>query len=577
MTRTRFLRVSALATAGAGVLVTAACTPAAPSPTAAPATAVPATAAPKPTAATAPTTAAAAPTTAAAASPSAAPVAPTAASTPAATSAPAATAASTAAASSSSIKTLNMATQSDMTTGDPQKSSFWPDYYMFDILYDRLTERTPDMQLVPGLATEWKLTNPTTWTFKLRPNVKFHDGTPFTANDVKFTIERTYDPAAKTTAVTMYQTVAKVDVVDDLTANFVTKTPDPILPAKVAAWGGWIIPQKYFNQVGQEAFAQKPIGTGPFKFTEWVKADHYSLEAVKDYWGGAPAVDKVVQKSKPEDAARLASLINGEVNWIDYITPDQVAQANTGNNKVVSATYAGFSVVIVNQNTKPLDSKPLRQAMSYAIDREGIVKDLLKGQGVVPNGSIPKGEYAYNASRPALAYDPAKAKSLLAQSSYKGEPIDFMISQVYRPVTEAIVAMWKQVGINATITVVAPAERSQQFTTHALKGVAIYQPGSSYGDPDGIIIRNLAKGAILDYWNGNIGDFQKLGDDGRTETDDTKRKADYEKIQDILLDEMPWIPVYSPSLIYGMNKAINFQPSPLGKLELRKQFFTVSG
>src|SRR6185503_4212935 len=131
--------------------------------------------------------------------------------------------------------------------------------------------RDPDLKLIPRLATEWKSTGDTTWEFKLRPNVKFHNGDPLTSTDVKFSIERTYDPAAKTLVSTVFTTVDKVEAPDPLTVVFTTKKPDPLLPARLAFYGGQIIPIQYFQHAGPDEFNAKPVGSGPVKFVEWVK------------------------------------------------------------------------------------------------------------------------------------------------------------------------------------------------------------------------------------------------------------------------------------------------------------------
>src|SRR6185295_9859842 len=130
-------------------------------------------------------------------------------------------------------------------------------------LYDNLTARDPDLNLIPRLATEWKSTGDKTWEFKLRPNVKFHNGDPLTSADVKFSIERTYDPNAKTSVATNFATVERIEAPDPLTVVFITRQPDALLPSRLASYGGQILPRSYFERVGPDTFRQQPIGTGP--------------------------------------------------------------------------------------------------------------------------------------------------------------------------------------------------------------------------------------------------------------------------------------------------------------------------
>src|SRR5207248_1659061 len=156
------------------------------------------------------------------------------------------------------------------------------------------------------------------------------------------------------------------------------------------------------------------IGTGPFKFVEWVKGDHFSLEANKDYWGGAPNADTVLMKPYPEDAARVASLLAGDTNIIDTVQPDQIARINSNaNTQVVSAFVDGNIYMTINTTVAPLDNKGVRQAMSLAIDRGALVKNLLANNAKVPNSFLTDSEFAYNPNKPPYPYDPAKAKDIL--------------------------------------------------------------------------------------------------------------------------------------------------------------------
>lgn len=166
----------------------------------------------------------------------------------------------------------------DIVTLDPQLSTNGNDTNATFNLFDNLIFRDVNNQLQPMLATEWKTTGDTQWTFKLRKDVKFHNGDPLTAADVKFTIERTYDPNAKTLVSTIFTTIDKIETPDDYTVVFNTKQSDPLLPARLAFYGGQIMPARYFQQV-TTGFAAKPIGSGPYTFVEQVKDDRVVLDS----------------------------------------------------------------------------------------------------------------------------------------------------------------------------------------------------------------------------------------------------------------------------------------------------------
>src|SRR2546429_2204545 len=174
---------------------------------------------------------------------------------------------------------LIVAQGGDIAFFDPHMSTSSNDIRVSFNLYDNLTSRHPDGKLYPRLATEWKLTAPTTWTFKLRPGVKFHHGDPFSSSDVKASIERTYDPAAKTRVSTVFSTIERIEAPDPGTVVFHTKKPDPLLPARLAFYGGQIVPQKDLKSGRPDTFNRQPGGNGPHTLLWWTQEDKTALEA----------------------------------------------------------------------------------------------------------------------------------------------------------------------------------------------------------------------------------------------------------------------------------------------------------
>src|SRR5215475_4083358 len=220
-------------------------------------------------------------------------------------------------------KELVVAQGGDIAKFDPHFSTSSNDIRWSFNVFDNLTSRHPDGKLHPGLATEWKLEGQSTYRFKLREGVKFHNGDPFTSADAKFSIERTYDPAAKTMVATALATIEKMEAPDPSTLVITTKKPDPLLPARLAFYGGQIVPKKYLESVGNDTFNAKPVGTGPVRFVSWVKDDKLTLEANPDYWGGKPDFDRMIVRAIPETAPRVAALLKGEVDVITQLPPDQ--------------------------------------------------------------------------------------------------------------------------------------------------------------------------------------------------------------------------------------------------------------
>src|SRR5262249_24589525 len=185
-------------------------------------------------------------------------------------------------------------------------------------VYDGLTARDAQGNLVPALAESWKRLNATTWQFALRKGVKFHNGDDFNAESVKFTLDRATNPETKATVSSELGTIASTEIVDPSTVNVITKTPDFLPPVRLGELFGLMLSPKHTNAVGKEAIATKPNGTGPFKLVSWTKNEQMVLEANESYWRGAPKVKKIVVRPILEDAARIAALQAGEV---DLITP----------------------------------------------------------------------------------------------------------------------------------------------------------------------------------------------------------------------------------------------------------------
>ena len=415
-------------------------------------------------------------------------------------------------------KELITAQSGDVSKFDPHYSTSSNDVRVSFNLFDNLTSRHPDGKLYPGLATEWKLEGPTTWRFKLRQGVKFHNGDPLTSADVKYSIERTYDPAAKTMVATVFGTIEKVDAPDASTIVITTKKPDPLLAARLAFYGGQVVPKKYLESVGNDAFNAKPIGSGPVRFTSWVKDDRAVLEANPDYWGGKIDMDRWIMRPIPETAPRIAALLKGEVDAITQLPPDQEDRvAANPATRVAGALYAGLYVLAVNSKRPPLDNPLVKQALSLAIDREAIVKELWRGRGVVPNGPIAKGDNHFDASLPPLAYNPAEAKARLQKAGYKGEEIFIETTVAYvaqdKAMAEAIAAMWKDVGVNVKVEVIEYSVRAQKNREKSFKGVFWSDPTSTLSDPDGMMWRLLGPGGPQDYWR--EAKFDELGNAAR--------------------------------------------------------------
>ena len=466
---------------------------------------------------------------------------------------------------------LVIAQGSDISTLDPHFSTAVHDTSVSFNIFDNLASRHRDEKLYPSLATGWKLLKPTAWEFTLRPDVKFHNGDPCTSADVKFSIERTYDPQAKTQVATVFTTIDRIEAPNAQTVVFLTKDPDPLMPARLAFFGGQILPKRYVEQVGPSGFNAKPVGTGPVRFVEWVKDDHLTLTAGPDYWGGRIDADQVVFRAVPDVATRIAALLRGEVDIITKLPPDHVERVKQHpTTKVEGALYAGLYALIVDSRRSPLDNPRVKQALSLAIDRAAIVKELWRGQGIVPNGPIPKGDSYYDESWPPLRYDPALAKQRLREGGYRNEPIyleSTTLTANERAMSEAVLQMWRDVGLNAQLEIVEFSVMMQKIRERSLKGMRWGDPTSTLRDPDGMIWRLLGPGGLQANWRHPR--FDELGAAAHLSVDDDLRRRAYREMAQIMLEYLPWIPVMQPIESYGMQRYVEWAPYSNQQLEIR--------
>ena len=219
----------------------------------------------------------------------------------------------------------------------------WTTNNMLEHIYDRLLDRdAKTFKPRPMLATEWKIVNDTTWEFKLRRNVKFHNGEPFTAASVKATIDYALDPATKShfAAAAYWGLVKEVQVVDDYTVRFITKQPWPNMVDSASLTNSLIMPAKALKDLGPAKLAEKPIGTGPFKFVEWKRDERLVLERNPDYWQGPADASRVTFRFIPEFSARMAALLSGEIDVMKDVPPHAVETIEKSGRARLRATVS---------------------------------------------------------------------------------------------------------------------------------------------------------------------------------------------------------------------------------------------
>lgn len=329
-------------------------------------------------------------------------------------------------------------------------------------IYDGLTMRGADMKLKPDLATSWQfLDNDSRIRFTLRKNVKFQDGEPFDANAVKFTFDRLLGPeGAKGPQRSNYSSIDHVEVVDPYTVDFVMKTPDPVLLTKLAGYGAMIVPPKYIKEKGEDYFRTHPIGTGPFKVVDYKPKISLTLQRNDDYWAGKPKLDKVVYRFIAEPATQVAELQAGRVDIATVVPLNMIDTIKKSSNATIVSTGGPVAVVARYDTSKGITkNRDVRRALTMAVDREAIIKQLLLGYAKPIASFQGPQSFGYDPSLKPLPFDPAGAKKLLAQAGVKpGTSIQLDIrgsDSQFSEVAQAIAAYLQGVGIK---TVIKPYE-----------------------------------------------------------------------------------------------------------------------
>jgi len=428
-------------------------------------------------------------------------------------------------------------------------------------VFDGLIMRTPDMKLVPGLATKWEfLEKNTKLRFTLRPNVKFHNGELFDAEAVKFTFDRLLgEEGKKGPQQSNYSAIDKVVVVNALTVDFVLKNPDPVLLTKLSGYGAMIVPPKYIKEKGSQYFGMNPVGTGPFKFIEYKPKVSLSFERNAEYWGGSPKVDQLVYRFISEPATQAAELQAGRVDVANQI-PLSMVETIKKDSKLDVVSMDGPVALALRYNTQRgiMKSPEVRKALTMAVDREAIIKTILLGhakpiasfQGALSFGNDP-------ALKP-LPFNPTQAKALLQKAGVKpGTQIqlDFRGSDSnFREVAQAVAGYLQAVGLTVSL---------KPYETNVLINDLI--PNGKTGE----MWQNQWGGWTFDYdntayamyytkqrWNPFEDDpkLNALLHTQRNTWDQAARKSTLQEIARYVADQALEMPLYSLNTVYGLNK-----------------------
>ncbi|KAF0818972.1 ABC transporter, substrate-binding protein (cluster 5, nickel/peptides/opines) [Bacillus sp. ZZV12-4809] len=477
--------------------------------------------------------------------------------------------------SNASNKDLVIAVLSDATKLDPHLGTDIPSANVYHgKIYEGLVQQDENMEIQPALATEWKQLDDLTWEFKLREGVKFHDGTDFTAEAVQKTIERVLSEETASPRSNLFEMIKEVKAVDDHTVQLVTEYPYAPLLANLAHYAAGIMSPAAIES--GENLGQNPVGTGPYKLGEWKPGQEIKLTAFEDYWGEKPSMETVTYKVVPEDSTRIAMVETGEAHIAEPVPVTEVERIENSNSmELVRSDALGVDYIGFNVEKEPFNNVKVRQAISYAIDTEAIVKGVYNNVGTVATAPMGPAIWGHNADLKGYKYDLEKAKQLLAEAGY---PDGFKTTiwtndnKARMDVAEVVQSQLKGIGIEVETKVVE---------------WGAYLEGTAKGDHDMFILgwSNMTGDADYNQYflfhsdaRGNPGNrsfysnpkVDELIDKGRQETDEQKRLEIYAEAQKIEMEEAPIVFLRNDEdlAVIGSNvKGFWMHPSGLYMLE----------
>lgn len=452
-------------------------------------------------------------------------------------------------------------------------------------------------KVVPDLAESWEISpDGLTYTFKLRQGVKFHDGTDFNAEAVKFNFDRWADPANPLHNKEGFEyyndmfggykgdethVIKSVDVVDANTVKFTLNRPlAPFI--QNLGMSCFAIASPTALKAGVEKFNEHPVGTGPYVFKEWKRNDTITLEKNPNYFvEGLPKIDKLIFKVIPENTARLTALTSGEIDLMDGLNPDDAQTVKDNPDlQLILRPSMNIGFVGFNVEKKPLDNVKVREALAYAINKPAIVEAFFAGLGEPATNIMPPSLWGYNSDIKDREFNLDKAKQLLAEAGYpNGFKIKFWAMPVPRPympdgvkIAEAIQQDLKKIGVEAEIVTMEWATYLEKTKAGEQEIFMLGWTGDN-GDPDNFLATLLDKNNI-----GGNNRARYAGEEAhqllmkaQSATSQEEREKIYKQVQEIFFKDVPVVPIaHSTPALAAKKNVINYKPHPKGSESLDK-------
>ena len=423
--------------------------------------------------------------------------------------------------------------------------------HMFDSLVGIEGE---ELKPVGLLAERWENVNPTTWRFHLRKNVKFHNGDGFDADDVKYSVETYLDP--KNRRATFVKGIVRAEVRDRHTVDIVTA--EPLASALFDMVRVYMLPRKARESMGAAAFAQTPIGTGPYKYVEWKRDQQMVMDANPTYWRGSVQPKRLVFRIIKDAATRAAELRSGGVDIIAAPPVAQLDMLDRGDTQIAAVKGGRVLIYPMNVAKPPFDNRKVREAVNLAVNREAIVKSVLGGRGITLAGPFTPAWLGFDPGVKPLAYDPARARALMAEAGLaQGVDTTWSTSSgVFlkdTEIAEAVASQLRQVGVRVRVVPTDRSKLQRDASEGTFEGLTSLAWGTQF-EPDPMLQYVMSKPHLS---TPRVQELIKLG---RAEVDLEKRRRLYQELYRIASEESLWLFVHAQDEMWGKRRDVAWTP-----------------
>ena len=461
----------------------------------------------------------------------------------------------------------------DPSTLDPMNHQETPVSNVAVNIFDTLLERDQELNIVPLLAESYRIAAPTVWEFKLRRGIKFHNGEPFDAEAVKFSLERLVDPNLKMRGASPFAPLSRVEVVDSYTVRIHTKAPWPILDTLMSAGQAAMLPPKYYREKEMAYLSRNPVGSGPFKFVRWVKDEQIELTANEQYWRGAPKIKTLIFRPIPDDSVRVAALQNGEID-IAVNIPPHLANIIANHPRLFLSTAPSVRTIqlmyythqfdkqhkVVGPYPGPVADRRIRLAMNYAVDVDEIIKNVLDGKGMRIAMPLTSKHFGFDPALKPIKHDLAKAKQLLTEAGFPNG-VDIVLNSPQgryvrdKEVAEALAGQLTKAGIRTQL-------KTHEWVNYLNNMVYVHNAGpvwligwgTTTYDAETVYVPLFRSGKILsNYFNA---DFDGMVDEAQTVMDPKRRLELYHRLNRLWVEDAAAMPLYQQLDLYGATKRI---------------------